>query len=61
MKNNRLRILKDIHNNFYVGLTFYGSYDIGYWKQSTKKYKTLNRLIKYNPQYYQVKQDIQEV
>lgn len=57
----RYKIINDINNKVYIGLQFYGSYDIGYWKQATKKYKSVRRLVKFNPQFQGKEKDIQVI
>lgn len=57
----RYKIINDINNKVYIGLQFYGSYSIGYWKQITSKYKSVKRLIKFNPQFEGTEKDIQVI
>lgn len=54
-------MINDINNKVYIGLQFQGSYGIGYWKQVTNKYKSVKRLIKFNPQFKGTEKDIQVI
>lgn len=58
---DRYKIIYDINNRAYIGLQFYGNYNIGYWRQLTNNYKSVKRLIKFNPQFKGKERNIQVI